>query len=176
MINSISTLEELMTLKASDVMTSPVTTVHIWDSIRDVARLFVENNISCLAVVDINDNALGVITKSDLARYDYERANSSVTEKDKNPDRPHGASEDPVAAGFHLEPEDATIESWINPTLFEVHPSTILPAIVKKMVKNGLHHIFVSEGDGKKVKGVISTFDLLMLLQRLLNPTDAALA
>lgn len=173
MINSIATTQDLMKLTASDVMTSPVTTVHLQDSIHDVAKIFVENNISCLAVVDLGGNPLGVITKSDLARYDMERANLSLSENDKNPDRAHGASEDPVASGFHLEPEDATIESWMNPTLFDVHPSTILPAVIKKMVKNGLHHIFVVEGETRKLKGVISTFDLMMILQRLLNPADA---
>lgn len=169
MKEKITTIKELMELKASDIMTAPVTTVHIWDSIHDVAKIFVENNISSAAVVNMEDVPLGVITKSDLARYGSERATLLVTEKDKNPARARGTSEDVGRKGFHLEPEEMTIENWMTPALFDVHPATILPAIVKKMVKNGLHHIFVTEGEKKKIKGIITTFDLLMVLGKVLN-------
>ncbi len=170
------TTKELANLKASEIMTSPVTTVHIWDSIHDVAKIFVENNISSAAVVDMEGVPLGVITKSDLARYDLERANLVVAEKDKNPLRARKTSEDVDRNGFHVEPEEVTIEHWMTPAFFDVHPTTILAAVVKKMVRNGLHHIFVTEGDKKKIKGIITTFDLLVVLERLLNPDETRAA
>ena len=70
MEKTLSSIKELGDLKAEDVMTSPVITVHMWDSIHAVAEIFSENNISSAAVVDADDVPLGVITKSDLARYD----------------------------------------------------------------------------------------------------------
>ena len=59
-----------------------------------------------------------------------------------------------------------------TPAFLDVHPATILPAVVKKMFKNGLHHVFVTEGDKKKVTGVITTFDVLMVMNRVLNPEN----
>jgi len=172
MIKKVATLKDLMELKASDIMTSPVTKVHMWDSIHDVAKILTENNISSAAVVDIDDIPIGVITKSDLTRYGRERPSALVAEKNKNPARAAGASEDPVRSGFHLEPEEVTIEHWMTPAFLDVHPATILPAVVKKMFKNGLHHVFVTEGDKKKVTGVITTFDVLMVMNRVLNPEN----
>jgi CBS domain-containing protein len=160
MIEKITTIKELGKIKASDIMTTPVTTVHVWDSIHDVAKIFIENNISSAAVVDLDDVPLGVITKTDLARYDCERAGLVVAEKDKTL----------VRKGFHVEPEETTIEHWMTPAFLDVKPDTILAAVVKKMVRNGLHHVFVTEGEKKKIKGIITTFDLLLLLQRKLNP------
>jgi CBS domain-containing protein len=155
-------------------MTTPVTTVHMWDSIHDVAKIFVENNISSVAVVDLDDVPLGVITKSDLARYDRERATLVVAEKDQKPLRAKKTSEDVNRKGFHVEPEEATVENWMTPALFDVRPATILAAVVKKMVKDGLHHVFVTDGEKKKIKGIITTFDLLMVLERVLNPATNA--
>jgi CBS-domain-containing membrane protein len=62
----------------------------------------------------------------------------------------------------------------MTPALFDVRPATILAAVVKKMVKDGLHHVFVTDGEKKKIKGIITTFDLLMVLERVLNPATNA--
>jgi len=170
MIKEITTIEDLMTLKASEVMTSPVTTVRVSDSVHDVAKLLLENSIGCAAVVDANDVPVGVVTKSDLVRHDVERATLMVGEQDRNPERAKGASEDPLPQGFHLEAEEANIESCMTPSILDVHPATILPAVLKKMVKHGLHHILVTDPETRKIRGVITTFDLLVVMQRLLNP------
>lgn len=164
--------KDLEKVTAEDIMSSPVITAHVWDSIHDIAKIFEENNISCVAVVDVEGVPLGVITKSDLVRYDLERRTLNTSLKDKKPPRAKSTAESVDRAGFHMEPEDATVESWMTPAFFDVKEKTILPAITKKMVKNGLHHIFVTDADNKKIKGVITTFDLLLLLSRTLNPTD----
>ena len=172
---TITTFKELEELKAEDIMTAPVITAHVGDSIHDIAKIFEENNISSVAVVDGKDTPLGVITKSDLARYDRERATLVTSMQDKKSPRAKETSETLDRKGFHLEPEEATIESWMTPALFDVQPKTILPAIAQKMVKNGLHHIFVTERENKKIRGIITTFDLLMLLSRVLNPVERLL-
>lgn len=79
-----------------------------------------------------------MITKSDLARYDRERATLVVAVEDKSP-------------------------------AFDVPPTTILAAVVRRMVKNGLHPIFVTEGDKETIKGIITTFDILMVMDGVLN-------
>jgi CBS domain-containing protein len=157
-------------IQAMDVMSVPVTTVHVWDSIHDVAKIFIENNISSAAVVDMENIPMGVITKTDLARYDRERATLVVAEQDTKAFHAKKGAEGIARDGFHVEPEEATLQSWMTPFVFDVHPSTLFAAVVKKMVRNGLHHIFVTNRETKKIVGVITTFDVLIVMNRLLNP------
>ena len=170
MEKAITTLKDLGELRAEEIMTSPVVTVNIGDSIHDVAKLFAEKNISGAAVLNSRGVPVGAITKSDLARYDAERLTLVTTVADKKSSRARRTAEDMERPGFHLEPEEATLELWMTPVIFEVHPKTILAAVAKKMVKNGLHHILVTEGNNKDLKGIITTFDLLLVLARVLNP------
>lgn len=164
------TMKELAELKASEIMASPVSTVHAWDTLHDVAKLFVENNIGSAAVVDMDDQPLGIVTKSDITRYERERGNLIIAEQDKKTRHEKGLSEYDASRGFHLEPEEATLQSWMTPFVFDVHPNTILAAVIKKMVKNGLHHIFVTDVETKKIRGVITSFDVMLVLNRMLNP------
>ncbi|BDD87131.1 CBS domain-containing protein [Desulfofustis limnaeus] len=52
--------------KAQDIMTSDVICVRTDTTIRDVARIFTENNISGVPVIDENGDLLGIVTESDL--------------------------------------------------------------------------------------------------------------
>jgi len=156
-------------LKAADIMTSPVISVNMWDSIHDVAKVFIDNNISGAPVVDREGIPLGVITKTDLARYDLERANLITFEKDKKSPVALKTSESVNRKGFHVEPEEATIEPWMTPFIFDVHADTKISVVTEKMVKYGFHHIFVTNKETKFVEGIITTFDLLKVLNRTLN-------
>lgn len=173
MISQIKSIRQLAQLKASEVMMTPVTTVRIWNSIHDVAALFLEKNISSAVVVDMDEKPLGVITKTDITRYGRQSPNVMINEKSER-GKTRSTAETIDGQGFHLEPEESTLESWMTPMVFDVNPSTPLPTIVKKMVRNGVHHIFVTDPNSKEVKGVVTAFDLLMIMNRILNPTKIA--
>lgn len=51
---------------AQDIMTSEVITVRPDTSVREVARIFTENNISGVPVLDDQDKVIGIVTESDL--------------------------------------------------------------------------------------------------------------
>ncbi|MBE0584866.1 MAG: CBS domain-containing protein [Desulfofustis sp.] len=51
---------------AQDIMTTEVITVRVDTPIREVARIFTENNISGVPVVDEQDKVIGIVTESDL--------------------------------------------------------------------------------------------------------------
>lgn len=159
MATILHTVKDTAQLKAKDIMKSPVITVYMWDSIHDVAKIFLDNNISGAPVVTMEEVPIGVITKTDLTRYDREQAGLSIGEVDKK-----------MPKGFHLEAEEATIESWLTPYVFDVHPDTALSEVTNKMIKIGLHHIFVTDLKTKHVVGVITSFDIVEMLNRILNP------
>jgi CBS domain-containing protein len=54
------------TMKARDLMVSPVVTVKPDTTVRDVAKLFVERQISAVPVVDEQGKIIGIVTEGDL--------------------------------------------------------------------------------------------------------------
>ena len=144
-------------LQAYEIMTKPVETVCTQDSIHDIATLFTEKNISAAAVLDTNNNPVGMITKTDIVRYEKER-NGNVTMNKK--DLPRMGNE-PERAGFHLADDDETVENWMNPIIFNVKKETPLRELARRMVKYGLHHIFVKGNKNQPIIGIVSSFDVL---------------
>ncbi len=55
-------------LTASDIMTTEVITVRKETTLKELARLFYENHINGVPVVDDNDRLIGIICESDLVR------------------------------------------------------------------------------------------------------------
>jgi CBS-domain-containing membrane protein len=61
-------------MKASDIMTTKVVRAYADTSIREVARLLLENGISAIPVVDRDGTVLGIVSEGDLlGRRDKER-------------------------------------------------------------------------------------------------------
>src|SRR5581483_4476564 len=54
---------------AADVMSSPLVTARVHDSMEDVARLFTEKRVSSVAVLNELDQPVGVLTTTDLAYF-----------------------------------------------------------------------------------------------------------
>jgi CBS domain-containing protein len=53
-------------MQAQDVMISPVVTVGVTATVRQVAKILLERHISAVPVVDADNNILGIVTESDL--------------------------------------------------------------------------------------------------------------
>lgn len=144
--------------KAADIMSQPVISVFIKDPIQSVADLFMKKNISAAPVLGEDGYVVGVMTKTDLARYDQHRVDALTKERE------HG-----TPRGFHLTSEDESIEQWFNPKLQWVSPDAHLSEVADKMWKHHVHHLFVKEANSKNLIGVITTFDLLGELSRRLK-------
>ena len=162
-------MRDIESMRASDVMISPVLTVKMKDSIHDVASLFVDKNISGSVVVDDDGKENGVITKTDLARYDRERLNLLTRERDSRNLVTAGTNETiGKNSGFHLEAEEETIESWFSPTIYTLPPEATLLEVTNELLKRKIHHLFIKDEDMGKVAGVITTFDLVGYLSHYL--------
>jgi CBS domain-containing protein len=55
-----------MMLKAKDIMTQQVVTIHPEATVEELARLLIEHKISGVPVVDTGKNLLGIVTEKDL--------------------------------------------------------------------------------------------------------------
>ena len=152
----------LTSAKASDIMSQPVISVFIKDSIRSVADLFVRKDISGAPVLGEDGYVVGVMTKTDLARYDKQRVETLARERLIDGKALETAEEIP-AGGFHVD-EDETIEAWFNPKVYWVSPDDSLARVTETMWKHHVHHLLVKATSSKDLAGVITTFDLLRFL------------
>lgn len=160
-------MKNIEEMKAVDFMTSPVITVNIRDTVHDIATLFIDKNISGAIVLDDSGKDIGVITKTDLARYDRERLNLLTSEKDTKLVTDSTRESLGGKSGFHMEAEEETIESWFNPAVYSVSPDASLVKVTNEILKRGVHHLFVRETSGKIV-GIITTLDLVGCLSHAL--------
>jgi CBS domain-containing protein len=135
-------MKKTKSLTALQIMTKPVETVRTVDSIQDVAYLFTEKNIGAAIVIDGDKNPIGVITKTDVVRFENENARTVQKKTD-------------VVA------DDQSVLSWMTPVIFTVPPEVPVSEIAKRMIKYGVHHIFVRNPKQKSIVGVVSTFDIL---------------
>src|SRR5438132_44793 len=55
-------------MRARDLMTAPVITVHPWTSAKEVAELLSRHGFTALPVVDDDDRLIGIVTEADLIR------------------------------------------------------------------------------------------------------------
>ena len=163
-------------IRASDLMKSPVQCVYIEDTVDQVASLFVSRGISAAPVIGNSGTPVGVITKSDLARYDSERLRFMSSSRDPGRFRRLRSQFLEIHPGFHLEPAGETIREWITLNIEAVYPDTALSEILRKMLRSRIHHVFVKSKKGDKVIGVITTFDLTRYLSRMLRTPKRARA
>jgi CBS domain-containing protein len=144
-------------VKASDIMTKPVEVVRAVDSLHDVARLFNEKHIGAAAVLDGVGKPVGVITKTDLIRYEEEKNDVGTVDKRNLP----RFDADLKRPGFHLVDDDDTVQNWMTPVIFTVKPETSMKELAQRMVRYGIHHIFVQKPNQTGLLGIVSSFDVL---------------
>ncbi len=144
-------------LKASDIMTKPVEVVRAVDSLHDVARLFNEKHIGAAAVLDTLGKPVGVITKTDLVYYEQEKNEVGTMDRKQ---LSHFADE-VKQPGFHLVDDDETVQNWMTPVIFTVKPETPMKEVAQRMVRYGIHHIFVQKPAQVGLLGIVSSFDIL---------------
>jgi CBS domain-containing protein len=143
----------LILLTAEDLMSKAVLSLTEGSLLQEAVHLFIENHVSAAPVLDTSGKAVGVITKTDLARFEAERRGLPIS--DERPPAKKGARGEDL------------VRSWMTPFVMTVAPDESLAEIARLMVKNGLHHIFVKKE--KKLIGIISSFDVLRLVSRALN-------
>jgi CBS domain-containing protein len=143
-------------LTAKDVMSSPPITIPAEASIREVATILDENEISGAPVVDDQERPIGVVSRTDLLRLLIE--GGPGRRPDRNfleliaADSPSGLSvdvEEMGTAGEFMSPEPVTVS--LNAPLAE---------IARKMADERVHRVIVVD-DVRRVAGVVTTLDVL---------------
>jgi len=156
-----------MITTVKDIMTPQVHTARDGWSIKKLADFFFENCVSGAPVLDENDQLLGVVSVTDLVRFD-----SQHLEEDQYQSKPHDVyihhlekrfAKEEIAA-FQIEDAiTTTVRDIMTPMVFDVSESTTIQQAADIMVKGHIHRVFVTVDN--KVIGVVSALDMLKVLR-----------
>lgn len=147
---------------ASDIMIDTVISLHPSQTLAQAWQVFLENRISGAPVLDHDGNLLGVLSQSDLAREAYA---SDIGDFSKNSfywGTPFFSDEE-----WGVIPErmnSLLVEEVMTPDPICVSAEEDIGSIAAKMRSNHIHRVLVTNGD--QVVGIISSLDMLKLLER----------
>lgn len=150
---------------ARDIMTSSLLAAHESWTVSELAQFLVSNGITGAPVVDDDEQLVGVVSVTDVARF-------ASMDRDEDDGRGnHGYYTDSLdfnARFDYLEEvsephmEASTVADIMTPSVFDVDVNTPVNRIAKEMVTNGIHRVFVS--DAGKIIGVVSALDILQIV------------
>lgn len=152
-------------ITAADLMNPRVLTVRQDLTVRELANVLVENEISGAPVEDRSGKLVGVVSLTDIAAAlaeddepegESERGDFFLSEWQDD-----GMSREEIEE-LGLDEAELTVAEIMTPEVFTVREDTPVSEIAEAMIQNHVHRILVTRED--RVVGIISTSDLLGLL------------
>jgi CBS-domain-containing membrane protein len=143
-------------MRAADIMTSEVITVHKDASVQSVARLLAERGISAVPVVDRRDKVVGMVSEGDLlhrAEIRTERRRSWWLEMMASTDR---------LAGDYVKSHSGKVMDVMTRDVISVTEATPVAAIAVLLETNRIKRVPVLR-DGRLV-GIVSRANLVRAL------------
>ncbi len=150
--------------KARDVMTRRISALHLGDTLRGAAGMLLEKGIGGAPVVDRAGRPVGVLSKTDIVRYERERLAGRDTPLKRAAVRALGSLE-VVSQYPDLLPDKgaARVSEWMTPRIISVAEDADLADVAREMLKRRIHRVFVRKKSGR-LSGVITTIDLMRCL------------
>ncbi len=149
---------------AKDLMSTDVLTVRDNLRVDQLARVFLDNEITGAPVIDAQGSVVGVVSVVDVAQ-----TTPAPSEEKWETLTPayYDRSDDPRLGQdgmhiFHVEDDPKRVGEIMNPQLHSVGEEATVSEIAGRMLRNHVHRLLVIENN--ELVGVISTSDLLGLL------------
>lgn len=155
-----------MKVQAKNVMNPKVISVTVGTTLKEAIRIFADQKISALPVVDMEENLVGILTESDVVEYSNKvhvvpmLDSSGWISPYENP----GATMD-YKQGFELM-EKTVVEKIMTKKVVTVQPETLGSEIAQKMKKKKINHVPVVNEKGK-LCGIIARADMINYLASL---------
>jgi CBS domain-containing protein len=144
---------------AKDIMKRNVLTVDPQMTVQEVMQFFLERQITGAPVVDEEEKLVGVISQTDLLRY--QRRAPAV-----NPQVPsyyHESNGEVLVSHMQMEASKTTrVRDIMTPAAFMTEGDTPVSEIARFMLKRRVHRIIVTRQG--KLAGIITSMDLLRAL------------
>jgi CBS domain-containing protein len=154
-----------MVRTARDVMQTYLISVNPETPLLEVHRLFVDEEINGAPVVDETGRLLGVISSVDLLRAVEEEHDAASSESSYLHDfvEISGPDWQNESDNFQARLGERTVADAMTRGGITVSPEAPVHEVAATLRKHRIHRVFVV--DGERLSGVISTFDLVALLE-----------
>ncbi len=155
-----------MVRTARDVMQTYLISVNPETPLLEVHRLFVDEEINGAPVVDETGRLLGVISSVDLLRAVEEEHDAASSESSYLQDfmEISGPDWQDESNNFQARLGERTVADAMTRGGITVSPEAPVHEVAATLRKHRIHRVFVV--DGEQLSGVISTFDLVALLEK----------
>lgn len=155
-----------MPLTARDVMQTAVATIAQDASLLDAHRLFVDEEIHGAPVVDADGAVVGVLSTLDVLRAVQEEESSALGDATyfrellefSGPDWASGPED------FQNRLAQLRVGEAMTTSVVSVPPDATIAKVASTMRAHRIHRVLVAD-DGRLV-GIITTFDLVALLEK----------
>ncbi|MBI3553396.1 MAG: CBS domain-containing protein [Elusimicrobia bacterium] len=145
-------------MKVKDIMRKNPITVTADMTVRELARVFIDNRISGAPVVDGDEALLGVVSQTDLVRRDREMMPSADI-----PSFYHNGEKETYGKGFQIEDPDFTrVQDVMTPAVLSADENAPVEEVARLMLSKHVHRIVVTR-DGK-LTGIVTSMDMLRAL------------
>lgn len=168
--------EWLQHVKARDVMTKSVAFLRPTDPLSDAVSLLLRDQISGAPVVDDDGVCVGVLSATDILNFEERRSDLPVTAgmtRHRCFDTWDPGSEwwrEFGGVRTELQPRlDENVAGFMTRDLVSVTEDTPMGVVIRQMVDAHVHRVLVLDS-GRKLKGIISTMDVLSGLLRAGHP------
>lgn len=154
-------------MKVGEIMHQGVMTIKGSTPLTEVTRFFLDHGITGAPVVDESDTPLGVISQSDLTAH----AAGLDTPKEGGFLRELWDTANQDLQDLKLD-HSLTAADIMTDFLIRVDVDTPVRELLELMKTGRMHRVFVTRRD--KLVGIVTTLDLVMLLDRLLEERTTA--
>lgn len=151
-------------LVASDVMNTQVLAVRPDITVRELATLLTENEISGAPVTDGHGRLLGMVSLSDIAQGEADEVGLAQSESDPEASV-HGWEDEATSdemRELHVEGGEALVRDIMTPTAYTVPDDTPVSRLARTMIAGRVHRLLVVRD--QRVVGIVTSLDLLKLL------------
>lgn len=157
---------------AGDIMTHEVACVHASDRLADAVDLFLRQQISGAPVLDEHGICVGVLSATDILNYEDKRQQTPTATRTETR-QPF----DIWACGTEWWRQFGRISSQVQPQLGDpvsrymtrdvvsVTEDTPLSVVLRMMLDAHVHRVLVLD-HSRKLKGIVSTMDVLSAMHR----------
>jgi CBS domain-containing protein len=149
-------------LTAGDLMTANPISVQANLGVRQAMTFLIAKAFSAAPVIDEAGRPVGVLSQTDLLIHNKailarSPASANFYGKDGLTDEAVGMIENAMEA---FDQEEATVRDVMTPVVLSVTLQTSADKVIKQLLEQGVHRLFVVDDAGVLV-GVISTMDIL---------------
>ncbi|WP_158968737.1 HPP family protein [Paraglaciecola sp. L3A3] len=157
--------QALNQVNISKIMSNGVLTVYEGWSIRRLSKFFIKHNISGAPVIAADDELVGVVTQSDIIRFEsHEPSEQEIQKLVTQFCGPFAGNmdESEIRRIQDKANDYCTVNSIMTTKVFSINGNANIYDAYELIVKNDIHRLFITEKG--ILKGVVTTMDILKYL------------